>query len=46
MPESALTQKKLTYAESVNHALRRALTDDPTTLLFGEDVAVPGASSV
>ncbi|WP_331734285.1 MULTISPECIES: transketolase C-terminal domain-containing protein [unclassified Streptomyces] len=42
MPESALTQKKLTYAESVNHALRRALTDDPTTLLFGEDVAVPG----
>ncbi|MEV4129973.1 transketolase C-terminal domain-containing protein [Nocardia sp. NPDC049707] len=36
------TRKELTYAESVNRALRRAMTDDPTTLLFGEDVAIPG----
>lgn len=35
-------QRELSYAESVNAALRRALTEDPTTLLFGEDVAIPG----
>ncbi|AKS31005.1 alpha-ketoacid dehydrogenase subunit beta [Mycolicibacterium goodii] len=38
MPE----QRQLTYAESVNAALRRALDEDPTTLLFGEDIAIPG----
>ncbi len=32
----------LTYAEAINHALARALTDRPETLLYGEDVAVPG----
>ncbi len=32
----------LTYAQSVNAALKRALTDIPETLLFGEDVGVPG----
>uniref|UniRef100_UPI003F584BEE alpha-ketoacid dehydrogenase subunit beta n=1 Tax=Mycolicibacterium obuense TaxID=1807 RepID=UPI003F584BEE len=42
MPDTIHTHKDLTYAESVNRALRRALTDDPTTLLFGEDVAIPG----
>jgi pyruvate/2-oxoglutarate/acetoin dehydrogenase E1 component len=33
---------EITYAQAVNAALRRALTDDPKTLLFGEDVALPG----
>lgn len=42
MPDLTPTRKNLTYAESVNHALRRALADDPATLLFGEDVAIPG----
>lgn len=41
MPDIA-DSKQLTYAESVNRALRRALDEDPTTLLFGEDVAIPG----
>ena len=36
------TEKKVTYAEAVNAALREALADLPNTLLFGEDVAVPG----
>lgn len=38
MPE----QKKLTYAQAVNAALDEALRDIPETLLFGEDVGVPG----
>lgn len=33
---------ELNYAEAVNAALRRALTDWPETLLYGEDVAKPG----
>lgn len=33
---------ELTYAESVNQALRRALTEDPRVLVYGEDVAKPG----
>ncbi len=33
---------ELRYAEAVNAALRRALTDWPETLLYGEDVAKPG----
>lgn len=40
MPD--IQNKNLTYAESVNRALDRALEEDPTTLLFGEDVAIPG----
>jgi 2-oxoisovalerate dehydrogenase E1 component len=32
----------MTYQKAVNAALERALRDDPSTLLFGEDVAVPG----
>lgn len=40
MPE--ITEKNLTYAESVNAALARALEERPEALLFGEDVAVPG----
>ncbi|WP_242909759.1 alpha-ketoacid dehydrogenase subunit beta [Actinomadura terrae] len=39
MPEQT---KRLSYAEAVNAALRRALEERPETLLFGEDVAVPG----
>ncbi|MBB3664511.1 pyruvate/2-oxoglutarate/acetoin dehydrogenase E1 component [Prauserella sediminis] len=42
MPDTTLTRKDLTYAESVNRALRLVLDNDPTTLLFGEDVGVPG----
>ncbi|MDV8071467.1 transketolase C-terminal domain-containing protein [Rhodococcus sp. IEGM 1366] len=40
MPD--ITEKSLTFAESVNRALRRAMNEDPTTLLFGEDVGIPG----
>lgn len=36
------TSSSLTYAQAVNTALREALDEIPTTLLFGEDVAVPG----
>ncbi|MEH3137067.1 MAG: acetoin dehydrogenase [Mycolicibacterium neoaurum] len=42
MPDPTSKHKDLTYAESVNRALRRALAEDPSTLLFGEDVALPG----
>jgi acetoin:2,6-dichlorophenolindophenol oxidoreductase subunit beta len=35
-------QRNLTYAEAVNAALSRALEEIPETLLFGEDVGVPG----
>jgi acetoin:2,6-dichlorophenolindophenol oxidoreductase subunit beta len=34
--------RSLTYAEAVNAALVRALDEMPETLLFGEDVALPG----
>lgn len=40
MPE--IIEKTLSYAESVNAALSRALGERPETLLFGEDVAIPG----
>ncbi|TAJ46921.1 MAG: acetoin dehydrogenase [Herbiconiux sp.] len=33
---------RLTYAQAANAALRRALDELPKTLLFGEDVAIPG----
>ncbi|GAA3220100.1 alpha-ketoacid dehydrogenase subunit beta [Nonomuraea helvata] len=33
---------EITYAQAVNAALRRALAEDPSTVLFGEDVALPG----
>ena len=33
---------EITYAQAINAALRRALAEDPKTLLFGEDVALPG----
>ncbi|MEV0390164.1 transketolase C-terminal domain-containing protein [Nonomuraea sp. NPDC050643] len=39
MPEQT---RRLSYAEAVNAALRRALEERPETLLFGEDVAAPG----
>ncbi|WP_436697753.1 alpha-ketoacid dehydrogenase subunit beta [Nocardioides sp. BYT-33-1] len=46
MPElttpTEIRTETLSYAESVNAALRRALTDWPEALLFGEDVALPG----
>jgi acetoin:2,6-dichlorophenolindophenol oxidoreductase subunit beta len=32
----------LTYAEAVRAALRRAMTELPETLLYGEDIAKPG----
>jgi pyruvate/2-oxoglutarate/acetoin dehydrogenase E1 component len=32
----------MTYAAAINAALTRALTDLPETILFGEDVALPG----
>jgi pyruvate/2-oxoglutarate/acetoin dehydrogenase E1 component len=39
MPEDI---RQLTYAGAVNAALRRVLTELPETLVFGEDVALPG----
>ncbi|HEY0484804.1 MAG TPA: transketolase C-terminal domain-containing protein [Mycobacteriales bacterium] len=39
MPEET---KNLTYAQAVNEALSRALAERPETLLFGEDVGIPG----
>lgn len=38
MPES----KQLTYAEAANAALHRALTEDESVIVFGEDVGKPG----
>lgn len=38
MPET----RQLTYAEAVNAALVRALEAWPESLLFGEDIAIPG----
>lgn len=35
-------ERKLTYGEAANAALRRCLEDLPETLLYGEDVALPG----
>lgn len=40
MPD--IETKRLSMAEAANHALRRALTERPETLVYGEDVAVPG----
>ncbi|SJN09122.1 Branched-chain alpha-keto acid dehydrogenase, E1 component, beta subunit [Leucobacter sp. 7(1)] len=40
MPE--IIEKTLSYAECVNAALARALDEREETLLFGEDVAIPG----
>ncbi|WP_432974765.1 alpha-ketoacid dehydrogenase subunit beta [Dactylosporangium sp. CA-233914] len=39
MPELV---ERLTYAQAVNSALRRALAELPETILFGEDIAEPG----
>lgn len=40
MPE--IIEKTLSFAESVNAALRRALAERPEALLYGEDVGIPG----
>lgn len=37
-----MPSSELTYVEAVNAALDRALRDDPSTILFGEDVGLPG----
>lgn len=34
--------KTMSYIQAVNHALRWSLETDPRTILFGEDIAVPG----
>ncbi|GAA4550239.1 alpha-ketoacid dehydrogenase subunit beta [Pseudonocardia xishanensis] len=36
------TERKLSYGEAVNAALRRCLAELPETLFYGEDVALPG----
>jgi acetoin:2,6-dichlorophenolindophenol oxidoreductase subunit beta len=41
-PVTAPDTRRLTYARAVTEALRRCLRELPETLLFGEDVAVPG----
>ena len=40
MPEART--RSLTMAEAANHALRRALTERPEVMVYGEDVAIPG----
>jgi acetoin:2,6-dichlorophenolindophenol oxidoreductase subunit beta len=42
MAEQAVAATTLTYAKAVNAALDRALTEMPGTIVYGEDVAVPG----
>jgi pyruvate dehydrogenase E1 component beta subunit len=42
MVETAVPTTTLTFAKAVNAALDRALTEFPETILYGEDVAVPG----
>jgi pyruvate dehydrogenase E1 component beta subunit len=42
MAETAQGTTTLTYAKAVNAALDRALGELPETILYGEDVAVPG----
>lgn len=37
-----VADKPLTFAQSVNAGLRRALDERPESLLFGEDVGIPG----
>jgi acetoin:2,6-dichlorophenolindophenol oxidoreductase subunit beta len=37
-----IEQTKLSYAAAANAALQRALAERPETILFGEDVALPG----
>jgi pyruvate dehydrogenase E1 component beta subunit len=37
-----MAERKLSYAEAANEALRRALTQWPEALVFGEDVGRPG----
>lgn len=40
--ETGRTVRQLTYAEAVNAALRRCLSELPETLLYGEDIAKAG----
>jgi 2-oxoisovalerate dehydrogenase E1 component len=40
--EEARVPAQMTYQKALNAALERCLRDDPRTLLFGEDVALPG----
>lgn len=42
MPPDSTVSDMLTYREAANRALRRALTDDPRVIIYGEDVAKPG----
>lgn len=37
-----MPEKQLNYVEAVNAALHRSMREMPDTLLFGEDVAIPG----
>ncbi|MEO7150321.1 MAG: transketolase C-terminal domain-containing protein [Burkholderiaceae bacterium] len=39
---TAVSTVEMSYAKAVNAALRRALAEDPKTLLYGEDLAAPG----
>ena len=42
MPETAVAATTLTYAKAVNAALDRALAEFPESILYGEDLALPG----
>jgi pyruvate/2-oxoglutarate/acetoin dehydrogenase E1 component len=42
MPETAVATTTLTYAKAVNAALDRALAEFPESILYGEDLALPG----
>ncbi|MCK2242776.1 MULTISPECIES: thiamine pyrophosphate-dependent enzyme [unclassified Crossiella] len=41
-PSTRVTTEPLTLAQSINQALADLLTQDPATLIFGEDVATKG----
>jgi pyruvate/2-oxoglutarate/acetoin dehydrogenase E1 component len=42
MPEQSTDEKQLSYIQAVNHALRWSLRERTDTVIFGEDVAIPG----
>ncbi|HVX32190.1 MAG TPA: thiamine pyrophosphate-dependent enzyme [Solirubrobacterales bacterium] len=43
-PESGAGTVRVTYAKAVNEALARELAARPETLVFGEDIAIPGGT--
>lgn len=42
MPTKRMSTEQLTYVQAINTALRHALRDDETVLVYGEDIGLPG----